>query len=191
MVLRLPSSEAFLDAFGFEKPDPEEGESQKIEYPGQQAVKNNYGFDPAILILPEEETAESATKDSKKKKKSPKITKPKVDARGVVIKRTFAVTDAEGTLLPRGKNAKEEADKALATLVSANKDLRDLVFLRFSGDAILQTLSGLLLTLGWHLNEEDIPLPMNLSGIEKLTNGPQKLVLVSLQKWKPEEVEDQ
>jgi hypothetical protein len=153
-------------------------------------VKNNYGFDASILILPEEETPEPV-KEKGKKKKSPKIVKPKPDARGVVIKRTFAITDAEGVLLPRGKNAKEEADKALATLVAANKDLRDLVFLRFSGDAILQTLAGLLLTLGWHLNEEDLPLPMNLSGIEKLTNGPQKLVLITLQKWKPEEIEDQ
>jgi len=171
LVFRVPSANAFLEALSFEK-DQEKG--TLVSGIDQSLIKANYGFDPALLVLP------SAEKGKKKAKIS--------DARRVIHKRLIGVVDSRGTLWHRGKVSKEEAEKVLSVIQTANVDSRDLVLVRFSGDALLQCLAPIQLALAKMVDGEDIP--WSVTQIQQITFQQQEVPIFTLKKWKSEEVEE-
>jgi len=171
MVLKVPSVEQFLQGLSFSKNEEKSLIASEI---GQPPVKGATGFDPAILVAPTKAKGEKA---------------PKSHSTVVIHKRTSAVTDSEGKVWARTTAAKEEAEKTLAILQEAGLDCRDLVFMRFEGEAIFQSLAPLQLAIGRVFNEEE--KPMGIGSIKQVTHNSTEVAVMELRKWKPEEVEEE
>jgi hypothetical protein len=88
----------------------------------------------------------------------------------------------------RGKVSKEEAEKVLSVIQTANVDSRDLVLVRFSGDALLQSLVLIQMVLAKLVDGEDIP--WSVTQIQQITFQQQEVPIFTLKKWKSEEVEE-
>lgn len=163
MILRIPSTSEFLEGFSFTKNEEKNLISSGLNQP---PVKGALGFDPAILV-------------------SPKEKKAKAHSTTVIHKRLFAITDSTGSIWSRTSAAKEEAEKSLVILQEAGLDTKNLLLMRFEGEAILQSLTPLQVAIGRFFNKEEVP--MGIESIQQVTSNSTEISLFSLRKWNSEE----
>lgn len=175
LVLRVENSLQVLESLDFEtKP-----EKKTFASGSKVALNKNSNFDPAIFIPASEEKG-------KKKAKS--------DVKMVIHKRLVAVTDSKGEIWVRPLAAeamatlKSSLEKQLEGIQKANLDCRNLLFFRFSGDAVLLSLTPIQAALAKFSGDE---APWSITDIQQVTWQQQQTAIFTVRKWNPDDVEDE
>jgi len=168
LVLAIPSVESFLEAYGYSVTESDVLATFKPT--NSQPLVGCAGFDPAVGVK------EPPTPKKKGYKKTSVS-----DVTSVVQKRCFGVVTAEGQLITRS-TAKDEGEEVLAKIKGANIPAKDLLFLRFEGEAAYMSVFPLISGL-----EAKMDTKLILSRIYQVSQGAQELSVFKLREWPQED----